>query len=498
MNLSNDTLRKLRGLIVFTAVIFVLAWNWKLCFEALSVAAGLLSPFVTGACIAFVLNLPMRFLERHLQFLRRAGVRRAVSLLLTLILLLFVFALVTMLVIPQIGSSLLSLQEKVPAFLNSTSIWLNAFFRDNPQLVTYLDSLKTNVDEIYASLQALLTKGATGLLSGSLLAAKGILSGATSLGIGMIFAIYILIGKEKLGRQCQRFLAAFLPADKKKLVLRVLALANTRFSAFIAGQCLEACILGSMFVVTLTLLRLPYAVLIGVLIAVTALIPVFGAFIGFLIGAFLMLLQSPMAALIFSIVFLVLQQLEGNLIYPHVVGGSVELPAIWVLVAVTTGGTGFGVMGMIVFIPLFSVVYALLGGIVRYRLGEPPADGSSEVKEAVAAVTAQEIGTNAAKNELPADQKTAGSALGKEQVCKMKAQNIADLDSFIRVIDACKGPVELVSPEGDCINLKSKLSQYLSLASMISNGYMKELDLVAEDKEDVERLTQYLYGEHAE
>ncbi len=161
---------------------------------------------------------------------------------------------------------------------------------------------------------------------------------------------------------------AFLPEEITLRTLEVLTLVSDTFSHFLAGQCLEAVILGSMFFLTLSVFRLPYGLLIGVLIAFTALIPMFGAFIGCAIGAFLMLMVKPLDAVIFLIIFFVLQQVEGNFIYPHVVGSSVGLPSIWVLVAVTIGGSAMGIVGMLVFIPLCSVVYAILRGIVNERL----------------------------------------------------------------------------------------------------------------------------------
>ena len=192
------------------------------------------------------------------------------------------------------------------------------------------------------------------------------------MGIGMVFAIYILLQKETLAAQVKKLLKAFLPERCERWIIEVAALTERTFSSFLAGQCVEAVILGSMFFITLLILRLPYALLIGVLIAFTALIPVFGAFIGCAVGIFLMLMVSPIDALIFTVVFFVLQQIEGNLIYPHVVGNSVGLPSMWVLVAVTIGGSAMGVLGMLVFIPLCSVLYSLLRGVVN------PASGKAE------------------------------------------------------------------------------------------------------------------------
>ena len=160
---------------------------------------------------------------------------------------------------------------------------------------------------------------------------------------------------------------AFLPERTAVIVIGVVKKTERTFSSFLAGQCAEALILGTMFFVTMTVLRMPYALLIGVLIAFTALIPVFGAFIGCAVGVFLMLMVSPFTTLEFIVVFLVLQQIAGNLIYPHVVGNSVGLPSIWVLMAVTVGGSLMGVVGMLVFIPLCSVLYSMMKSEVRRR-----------------------------------------------------------------------------------------------------------------------------------
>ena len=206
------------------------------------------------------------------------------------------------------------------------------------------------------------------MLNTTFLAAKTVVNGLSAFLIGFIFALYILLQKETLNRQIKKLLRAFLPDSAVERVLGVARLTERTFSSFLTGQCVEAVILGTMFFITLTVLRLPYALLIGVLIAFTALIPIFGAFIGMGVGVFLMLMEAPADALIFIITFFVLQQIEGNLIYPHVVGGSVGLPSIWVLAAVSVGGSMMGVVGMLIFIPLCSVFYALLREGVNSRL----------------------------------------------------------------------------------------------------------------------------------
>ena len=199
-------------------------------------------------------------------------------------------------------------------------------------------------------------------------AASSIVSGIVDFFIGFIFAIYVLAQREKLSRQVKMILYAALPEAAADYLCRVGALACRVFSNFFSGQCLEACILGFLFVIAMTIFRMPYAVLVGVLVAFTALIPMFGAFIGCALGAFLILMQNPIQALWFIVMFIVIQQLEGNLIYPKVVGNSVGLPSIWVLAAVTLGGSTMGVLGMLIMIPLCSVAYSLLRESVYGRL----------------------------------------------------------------------------------------------------------------------------------
>ena len=196
----------------------------------------------------------------------------------------------------------------------------------------------------------------------------GVISGVSTFVIGLIFSFYILLQKETLARQGRQVLYALLPQRRAGQCLAVLRLANRTFSSFLSGQCLEACILGTLFVVSMTLFRMPYALLVGVLIALTALIPIVGAFIGCAVGAMLIAVTDPWKALMFIVLFLVLQQVEGNLIYPHVVGSSVGLPSIWVLAAVTLGGSLLGIAGMLFFIPLCSVLYALFRDFVKNRL----------------------------------------------------------------------------------------------------------------------------------
>lgn len=207
------------------------------------------------------------------------------------------------------------------------------------------------------------------MLGSTVEVAKNVVSGMTTFFIAFVFSCYVLLQKEKLNVQVRKLMTAFMPEDWKNICLAFASVTYKTFSNFLAGQCLEAVILGGMFFIVMTFMNMPYVLLISVLIAFTALIPMFGAFIGCGVGAFLIFMVNPTKALIFIIVFLVLQQIEGNFVYPHVVGNSVGLPSIWVLVAVSVGGSLMGLVGMLIFIPLMSVVYTILRGIVNRRLG---------------------------------------------------------------------------------------------------------------------------------
>lgn len=262
----------------------------------------------------------------------------------------------------------MNLQGSIPVFFAGVRDEAERIFASNPQILEYMNQLEVDWQEVFQNMVAFLKSGAGTMLNTTFSAAVSIVSGVSSFLIGFIFAIYILLQKETLGRQMKKVLAAFLPEPAVGRILDIMALTERTFSNFLTGQCVEAAILGTMFFVALTVIRLPYALLIGVLIAFTALIPIFGAFVGLAVGVFLMLMVNPMDALVFTITFFVLQQIEGNLIYPYVVGNSVGLPSIWVLVAVTVGGSMMGIVGMLIFIPLCSVLYALLRDGVNARL----------------------------------------------------------------------------------------------------------------------------------
>ena len=375
MDLNKETIRKIRGLIVFAVVVVMIVWKYEVFFELLGYGLNIILPFLIGGGIAFVLNVPMHFIEEKLfgqgklknnKTAKKAA--RPVSFILTLIFVFGIIFLVMFIVIPELTSTLaivgLTIQKEIPKLLG----YAEELFKNNKEIVEWIENIEFNWNKIFEGIVGFFTSGEGNVMDSTFAVARSIVSGVTTFVIGFVFACYILLQKEKLHVQVKKIGYAFLPKDWVEIMIAISSMAYKTFSHFLTGQCVEAVILGTMFFISMSIFKMPYALLVGVLIAFTALIPIFGAFIGCVVGAVLIFMVNPMQALIFIIMFLVLQQVEGNLIYPHVVGNSVGLPSIWVLVAVSIGGSLMGIVGMLIFIPMVSVVYSLFRGIVNRRL----------------------------------------------------------------------------------------------------------------------------------
>ena len=370
MDWNRDQIKQ-RLLVVCGGVAFFCALqNLGTVFAALGRLLGILAPFLTGGAIAFVLNVPMRAIERLLPSAgrRRERLRRPLALILTLAAVAGVVTLAACVISPGVGEAVRSITSQLPAAFQRIQEQLAALESWLPQLETLAADLQFDWKALSEKAAALVRDWGGGLVSSGGGLMVGVVSGVSTFVIGLIFSFYVLLQKERLSRQGRQALYALLPEAWADRTLEILRLANRTFSSFLSGQCVEAVILGALFVVSMTLLRMPYALLVGVLIALTALIPVVGAFIGCIVGALLIAVTDPWRALGFIVLFLVIQQIEGNLIYPHVVGSSVGLPSIWVLAAVTLGGKLMGVAGMLLFIPLCSVLYALFRDFVKGRL----------------------------------------------------------------------------------------------------------------------------------
>lgn len=329
-------------------------------------------PFVIGAGIAFVINVPMRSIENKLTKIKNDMLRRTVALILTTIAVLLVLALVFYLLIPQIIDTARTFGERLPVFFGNVQKVIVDFLNDNPQLMQWVhentDFKNMDFGSLIEKFLDMAGNSVSTILSGAFTAIGGIAGLLVNLVIGIVFSFYCLYNKEVLARQGRKLLYAYFPESWADNTVRILRLTNSTFSNFFTGQCLEVCILGVMFAISMAIFRMPYIPLVSVLVAVTAFIPVVGAFIGCIFGAFFILVDNPVLAFGFVIMFLVIQQIEGNLIYPRVVGTSIGLPGMWVLLAVAIGGELMGVAGMFLMIPLSSVAYALLREITNKKL----------------------------------------------------------------------------------------------------------------------------------
>ena len=387
MELSRETVSKIRGLIVFTALTTACLWKYDVVVGALGFVFHIIFPFILGGAIAFVLNVPMNFIERHLfsesrvkgrSYMRKMA--RPVSMLLVIFGVIGVVGIVMFVLIPQLGTTFANLGSSIQEFIPKVQGWAEEMFHNNRKVMEWVDNLEFDWNKIMETGINFFKNGAGSVLDSTITAAKSIVSGITTFFIAFVFAIYILLQKEKLSLQAKKVLFAFTRKGRAEAALEVLSLTYNTFSSFLTGQCVEAVILGSMFVVAMALFQLPYALLVGIVIAFTALIPIFGAFVGCAVGVFMIFIEDPFKALVFVVLFLVLQQIEGNLIYPHVVGNSVGLPSIWVLAAVSVGGSLMGVVGMLIFIPVVSVIYALFREVVYLKLRQREID-PKEIEE---------------------------------------------------------------------------------------------------------------------
>ena len=357
MNLDRKTILKIIGIIAAAAVIFSVFRNFSAALAFIGRIFSMLMPFI---------NVPMRAVEKRLfpknQKLQRA--RRPLAIVITLLAIIAVISAVMIIVIPQVVKTGAELGKQIPDYMTRAQTYMEGIFKDYPEIQQWIEEVKIDWQSVIASVSGWVTSG----LSSTINIAASAVSGVVSAAIGFVFAMYILMQKERLGNQVRMAAYAILPEKAADKFFEICSQSEKTFSSFISGQCLEAVILGCMFAAAMLIFRMEYVALISILIAFTALIPIVGAFIGCAVGAFLIFMHDPLQAVGFVAMFLVLQQIEGNLIYPRVVGESVGLPAMWVLFVVTIGGKLMGVFGMLIMIPASSVLYALFREYVVKRL----------------------------------------------------------------------------------------------------------------------------------
>ena len=366
--MKRDIKKNIILIITYIALIIFVLVNFEKILFILGYIINIFSPFIFGAIVAFVLNVLVNFIERKLfgKVKKKTWlkIRRPLSITISVVLVIFIIVFIMNLLIPQLKNSVSLFTDSLPTYKEDIINIMNKFNLEETTIKKasdYLDNFgKVITDYIKGNSKDVIT--VTTEVATSLIA---IISKAV---IAIVFAIYIIAQKETLKRQFNKLMSAYLKPRTVNRINKYASMANTTFSNFVTGQCLEALIFGSLCFLGMLILRLPYATTIAVLLGFTALIPVFGAFIGTFLGAFLILMISPIKAIIFVVFILVLQQIEGNLIYPKVVGKSVGLPGIWVLLSVTIGASVGGILGMLIATPLCSLLYILLRQAVNDRI----------------------------------------------------------------------------------------------------------------------------------
>ena len=345
---------------------FLAIHYWSSLTGLIGVLFSAASALILGCVIAYVLNILMSFYEKHYFLKNRSKAveksKRVVCMLAAMLTLVAVVVLIIGLVLPELAACIRLLIAEIPEAIDSAVAWLE----ETGLLATVMTEdavaslMSINWQEKMTELISVLAAGVGGVAQVAVGAVSATVSVVAQFVIGLIFAIYLLVGKETLGGQMNRLMEHYLKPAWNEKIRYVVGIFDNSFHKFIVGQCSEAVVLGVLCIIGMTILRLPYAMMIGTLIGFTALIPVAGAYIGAGVGAFMILTVSPVQALIFLVFVVVLQQLEGNLIYPKVVGSSIGLPGVWVLAAVTIGGGIMGIPGMLLGVPTVASVYQLV------------------------------------------------------------------------------------------------------------------------------------------
>ena len=363
-------------------IIILIIGYWSI--NNLSIVGNLFSnifniifPFVLGGCLAFVLNIPMTFFEKKLlkdknnkgkkarnKKSKNKKLVRIISIIFAIFVIVLVLALIVTLIVPKLVDIVNLLIDNIPYYLQEITKLLEKYGTD----ITDINSIIQNANIDIEGVKNEIINKIPSLLTSSISLVGGIISGITTFFIAIVFAIYILMDKEKLQEQATKILNAYVTKEKASKIINIGKVSKNTFKSFLTVQCLEATILGTLCIIGMLILRIPYAVPIGVLIGVTALIPVVGAFIGVVIGAVLILSVNPIKVITFVIFVLILQQIEGNLIYPRVVGNSIGLPGMWVLAAVSIGGSIGGILGMLLGVPVVTIIYTLLRKDVNAKL----------------------------------------------------------------------------------------------------------------------------------
>jgi predicted PurR-regulated permease PerM len=388
MELNRSNMKKLMLLTAFAIAFYLGLKNIYRFSELANFLVGILQPILLGLAITFILNVLMRQVEMRLfaplnkRYTKNwPKVRRTVSIFITLMLVAGIIALVLLIVVPELVRTITSLTSRVPTFFNELQGKIAYVEKKYPYIGQYLKTVNIDWTSVSQMIAAYGQNIGRMVVNSTVTVTTNVARTAVTFILAFVISINILAQKEKLMGQAKRVLYAYLPRKRTDAFLRICSLTNQAFSNFIVGQCTEACILGTLCFIGMSIFGFPFAALVSVIVAFCALIPIIGAMLSVIIGSLLILIVSPIQAIWFAVFFLVLQQLEGNLIYPRVVGSKVGLPALWVLIAVTIGGNACGIIGMVLNIPICSVLYTLLRENVEKRLGKSRVQKADETEK---------------------------------------------------------------------------------------------------------------------
>lgn len=380
MKLNDKPARTVMLLILFGVVLNAAVQNLNVVGRALDVLLGVISPLLLGLMLAFLLTIPVNLLEKRL--IKPRGKRalklqnrmqRPLSILVSVVLVLAVLVAVSGIIGPQLVEAIGLVLTQLPGWVEQVRAFVLDFVDTQPELVNWVNSLSIDWQGIQENVTAFLKQGLGVAMDSVVSMATSVFGQATSAALTFIIALSVVAQKEQLSVQASNLVRAFCPPAAARRIIQIARQTSRAFSAFITAQVLESCILGALVFLGMTVLRFPHGPLISAMVAVTGVIPIFGAFFSAIVGALFILVTHGLArAFWFVIFFVVLQQLEGNLIYPRVMGSNVGLPALWVLVAITVGGGALGIVGMLLFVPIFAVVYSLLREAIRARLRKEP------------------------------------------------------------------------------------------------------------------------------
>lgn len=385
---KNQETKRILFIITFAVILTAGVFNFDVILNVIRQILSILYPFIVGGVIAFILNVILRQLElkvfKKVSFeIKGRSFKRPICLFLTILITISIVFMLLFLLVPKLIEAILAMASQLGVFIPQAQDYLKNLFDDNPQIIQFVESLNIDFDSMLKQLTDFLTNSATGMLSNAVNMVTSFAGTLFSFMISFIFALYLLIQKENLSRQLRLIMKACLSEKNASKMEYVLALSFETFSSFVGGQGLEAIVLGCIVGGACWIFKLSYASLVGVIAALCSFIPMFGSMIALVIGTLLQLIVSPYQAIFFLVMMLIIQQIDGNLIYPNIMGNRIGLAPMWVLIAFTVGGSLMGLFGMLLFIPITSILYDLFAEWTYSRIKAKEEKKNIEDKTAV-------------------------------------------------------------------------------------------------------------------